>query len=445
MRKDPASARKAFEQAVARNARYTPAISSLAGLDLLEKQPKAALARFEALLKADPKNIDGLMAVVELKQRAGASRDELVAMLAGAVQANPLHARPRLALIDLQLAGRNLPAALSAAQDGAAALPTHAEMQERLARMLQLTGDTNQAGATYTKLVAQNPESYRGYLGLAELGLARNDLDAASRNGRRAYELAPNVPTVQRLAVALALRQNRSADALAITRRMQQQRPDDAMGFQFEGEILAGQKQWMAAIAALRKAAALPEPAQSPGLLYIALVQAGKAADATKFADDWAQRHPRDTAFQLSLGNAAMAQGDLPLAEARFLAVLKAQPENAVALNNAARVVMGQHKPGAVALAERALKAVPDQPQLLDTLALALASEQQFDRAIETQKQLVAKLPNAPMFRLTLAKIYLQSGNRDLARSELDALLKPGKDFQGRAEAAQISKTLGAS
>jgi putative PEP-CTERM system TPR-repeat lipoprotein len=414
-------------------------------MDILEKKPAAAQERFEALLKIDPRNVDALMALTELKQRAGGSREELGVLITRAIEANPLHARPRLALIDLQLASGDLPAASSAAQNAVAALPTHAELQDRLARVLWLAGDTNHASSVFARLLAQSPDSYRGHLGLAELALARNDLDAAIHSAKRAYELAPEVLQVQRAALTVAMRRNRAQDAIAITRRMQQQHPDAAMGYIFEGEIQATLKQPDLAIAVLRKATELAEPAQAPGLLYSALEESRRTAEATKFAAAWLDKHPKDSLFLLYLGNAAMAQGDLALAESRFGQVLKDQPDNPVALNNAARVVMAQRKPGAVALAERAVKAAPGEAQLMDTLALALSSENQPAKAIELQKQVIEKAPQTPMYRLTLAKIYLQSGDKGRARAELEALLKPGPNFPGRDEAARLMQALGTS
>ena len=61
------------------------------------------------------------------------------------------------------------------------------------------------------------------------------------------------------------------------------------------------------------------------------------------------------------------------------------------------------------------------------------------------EKKVIALAPEALTFRLTLAKIYLQSGDKNLARAELEALLKPGKDFIGREEAAQLFKSIGSS
>ena len=46
---------------------------------------------------------------------------------------------------------------------------------------------------------------------------------------------------------------------------------------------------------------------------------------------------------------------------------------NALALNNVAWLMAQQKKPGALPLAEKANKLMPDQPALMDTLAYVLA------------------------------------------------------------------------
>ncbi len=88
---------------------------------------------------------------------------------------------------------------------------------------------------------------------------------------------------------------------------------------------------------------------------------------------------------------------------------------------------------------------MPGQPAFLDTMATALAADKQFPQAIDVQKQAIEKAPNTPLFRLTMAKIYLQSGDKAQARSTLEALLKPGKDFPQRGEADALLKSIASS
>ena len=109
-----------------------------------------------------------------------------------------------------------------------------------------------------------------------------------------------------------------------------------------------------------------------------------------------------------------------------------------LALNNLAYVLAMQKKPGAVALAERALQRAPKSAAVLDTLALALAAEQQLPRALDVQKQAVAAAPDNHGFRLQLAKLMVQSGDKANARSELSALAALGNKFPRQAEVAAL-------
>ncbi len=446
LRQDVAGARQSFEHALEKDRRWFPAVTALAGLDTLDKKPQAAQARFQALLQISPKNEQALLALADLMQRDGATgRDKAAGLIDRAVEAHPLSVAPRLARIDLQMAAGQPAAALRAAQDAVTAVPGQPVLMERLARLYQATGSEQQASAAFATLTTQFPDSWLGPVGMADLRLAANDIDGAERHVRRAVELAPDALPVQRLTLTLALKRGRTADALGVLHRMQQQRPGEAMAFIFEAELSASQQQWGAAIQALRKAVALPEPAQAPGMLYGVLVQAGKKAEAAQFADGWLKDHPTDTLFMLYQGNVAMALGDAEQAVSRYAEVLKKQPDNIVALNNSARMLIARKQPGAVALAERAVKADPGRPELADTLALALANEDQQTKALEMQKRLVAKSPQTSMFRLTLAKIYLQSGDKTKARAELQGLLKPEQAFPGRDEAVALMKQIGSS
>ena len=167
---------------------------------------------------------------------------------------------------------------------------------------------------------------------------------------------------------------------------------------------------------------------------------AKREAEAAKWADSWAAAHPKDSMFAFYLGDVALGQGDLAQAERRYSDVLKIQPEHALALNNIAWIMAQQRRPGAVALAERAVKGAPEQPPLMDTLALALAAEAQLPRALEVQKRVVAMAPDAPSFRLNLAKMQLQAGDKPSARLELEKLAKLGAKFSSQAEVAQLMK-----
>jgi predicted Zn-dependent protease len=138
------------------------------------------------------------------------------------------------------------------------------------------------------------------------------------------------------------------------------------------------------------------------------------------------------------LAGADLLQDQLKLAETRFAAVLKLQPENAAALNNLAWLMVKLGKPGALALAEKANQLAPQQPAFLDTLSMVFEAEKQWVRAVEVQSQAVNLQPENFELRLRLAKLYLASGDKPQAGVELQRLAKAGKKFGGQAEVQEL-------
>ena len=168
----------------------------------------------------------------------------------------------------------------------------------------------------------------------------------------------------------------------------------------------------------------------------------GRTADADRFAAEWEKSFPRDAAFQTHLGATAIGSKDLVAAEARYRKVTALRPDDPLALNNLAWVLVAQGKPGALLLAQRAVELQPASAAMMDTLALALAADNQLPKAIEWQRKAVAKAPEAPNFRLGLARLLVKAGDKPGARAELDTLAKLGGKFAGQAEVATLLKAL---
>lgn len=442
-RQDLAGARRHFEQALVKNADYLPALAGLGALDMADQQPAAAKARFEAALQRNPKNTGMLMALAEISARSGGAPEETQRWLERAISADPADAAPRMVLIDQLLAAGQVKSALLAAQAGLAALPDNVELLDRLGRALLASGEAQQAVSTFNKLATLAPRSPLPQLRLADAQAAANNRSAAAAAVRRAAEIAPDQLQVQQAQVKLALIDNKPDDALQMARKVQAQRPDEAIGFSLEGDVEMRRRNWDAAATALRKALVRRQPADSAQRLHATLVAAGKPAEADRLAADWRKSHPDDMGFVMHLGDMAMAGGKAAAAETLYREVTARQSGNVLALNNLAYALALQKKPGAVALAEQALKGAPKAAAVMDTLAFALAAEQQLKRAIEVQTQAVAAAPQAHQFRLQLAKLFLQAGKKPDARIELNKLARLGKDFARQDEVAELIKATG--
>lgn len=441
--KDTAAARQAFEAALAKNADYLPAVAGLAALDMADKQPAAAKARFEAVLQRNPQHAGALMALAEIGARAGDKPEQTTELLTRAIAADPTDVRPRLLLADLHLNAGQMKQALDVAQAGVSALPDNPDLLDRLGRAQLAGGQAQQAVSTFSKLATLAPRSALPQLRLADAYNANNNRSGVAAAVKRAAELAPDSLLVQQAQVNLAVQDGKTDQALALARKVQAQRPDDAVGFSMEGDIELRRRNWDAAAVALRKSMVRKAPGDSAQRLHGALLAGKKTAEAAQMAADWRKAHPDDLAFLLHLGDSALASGNTAQAETLYAEVLARQPDNVVAMNNQAYVLALQKKPGAVALAEKAYQKAPKSPAVMDTLAFTLAAEQQLPRAIELQTQAVAAAPAAHQFRLQLAKLHLQAGDKPSALTELQALAKLGTAFPRQAEVADLLKQAG--
>jgi putative PEP-CTERM system TPR-repeat lipoprotein len=441
-RKDLAGARASFDKALAIDPVYFPAVAGLAGLDIAEKRPEDALKRFEALLAREPKNYRALLAVAELKQSSGAKPEEVAKLLADAVKASPTDAEPRLLQIEHHLLQKNVKAAREAAEDAVAAVPDNVVLLDALGRTQLASGEVQQAITAFRKAAAAQPNLPQPQLRLADAYVAAKDLPAAAQSLRRALELSPRLLAAQRGLVLVALADKRPADALAVARTVQNERPTEAIGWLLETDVHASQRDFDPGITSMRGALERAKSTDHAIRLHAMYAIAGRNADADRFAAQWTKEQPKDALFVFHLGSMAMDKKDYAGAEARYRQVLALTPDQPLALNNVAWLMVQQGKPGAVVYAEKAQKLLPEQASVMDTLASALAAEKQLPLAIEWQRKAVLKAPNNPTYQLGLAKLLIKSGDKTAARGQLEQLGKLGDKFAAQAEVTQLLNSL---
>lgn len=442
LKNDLPGAIKSFEAAIAKEPAYFPPVASLAALDLAAKKPEDARKRFNAYIQAQPKSWQARLAMAELDARIGAPAATVTASLREAVKINPSEARPHIVLVNHLIGSGDGKAALLAAQDAAAALPNNYEVMDAQGRAELAAGDNQRAVSTFKKLAGLQPRNASPELRLADAYVATKDYEAAGNSLRRAAQLQPDNVNVQRALARLAVMDKRPNDALKIARDLQQRYPKDALGHNIEAEVESSRKNWDAAQAAYRASLLRAKTSETTAKLHTTLLAGGKTAEAERLSAEWLKANPKDAGFNYYLGDLALAQNKLDVAEARYRAVLEVQPENALAMNNVAWLLARQGKPGAVAMAEKANELLPNRAPIVDTLASALEAENQLPKAIEAQKRAIALEPKDPGMSLRLAKLYIKTGDKTLARNELDALARLGDKFTGQAEVAALLKTL---
>lgn len=441
-RSDRAGARKSFEQALKIDPAYFAATAALAALDVVDRKPQDAQQRLEALLKTNPANPQALMALAEIKAGSGAPKSEVVDLIQKAVDAAPTDKTPRLMLVEYHLRQNEAKLALTAAQTAAVALPDVPELVDALGRAQAASGENNQAMSSFNKLAGLMPQSPLPYLRMSTVNMVGKDIPAAIQNLRKALELQPNLLVAQRSLADLYVKDGKTADALAISKTVQTQRPKENVGHLLEGDIQSVVRNWTGAATAYQTGLKVAPGSELVIKLHTALLQGGKPADAQRVTAEWQRTNPDDAAVLLYLGDRAIAGNQLSDAQRYYDRVIALQPSNALALNNMAWVAGKLGRGDAVALAEKANEVAPNQPAFMDTLALLLSEKNEHARALALQKKVVELQPNAPLFKLNLAKIHIKAGDKAAAKPLLDELSALGDKFPGQAEVAQLKGAL---
>lgn len=441
-KKDFAGARKSFERALALDSAHFSAVAGLAALDLFDKKPDDARKRLEVALALHPKDPQALVALAELRERTGGSKEEVAGLFARAVTANPTEKQSHLMLVEFHMRNQDYKLAVAAAQGAVVAIPDSPELLDALGLAQQASGDNNQALTSFGKLASLQPESVLPLMRLANVQMASGNKDAAASSLRKALSLKPDLMDAQRGLINLAMEATNYTEALAVARNVQKQRPKDVAGHVFEGDIAAAQKKWDVALNAYRQGLKIMPAPILAIKIHSVLGASGKANEADRFAASWLKEQPKDISLRLYLGDQADARGDLATAEKMYASVVEIQPQNALALNNLAWVTGKQGKDSAIVIAEKAVALDPRQAAYLDTLAMLLLKKNDYAKALEWQNKAVLLQPQAPLFRLNLAKILILSGRKDLARKELGALVVLGDKFGGQPEVESLLKGL---
>ncbi|RIX45500.1 MAG: PEP-CTERM system TPR-repeat protein PrsT [Rhodocyclales bacterium GT-UBC] len=442
-KKDIPAARKNFEKALQLNPTFLPAANSLAALDLVAKKPEDARKRFESVLAADKKNVGALLALAELTSRTNGKPEDVQKLISQAVEGNPSDSAPRLALIEFHLRNKEPKKALSSAQEAVAAIPDKPELLDALGKTQQIDGNLNQALSTYGKLASSLPTSPVPYMRMADIYLADKNKDEAGKSLRKALEIKSDLLEAQKGLIYLALDAKNFKEAFSISREIQKQRPKAADGYILEGDIYRANKQLVEAIASYRNGLKQVPSTDLAIKLHSTLLAVNSAnGEADKFAAAWQKDHSKDLAFQMHLADLALSRKDVASAIQRYRAILDAQPNNPLVLNNLAWALGQTGGSKAIEYAEKANQLAPNQPAYMDTLAMLLAEKGEHAKAIELLQKAVNIAPQAEALQLNLVKTLIRANRKDEAKAQLDLLAKQGVKSIPVAELDNLKKQL---
>ena len=427
MMNDAAGARKAFEEALRRDKVYAPALAQLTTMDVREGKADLARQRLNAVLAADSNNSQALTMLATVAVRTGGTSAEVLSLMERATKADALNQNAWMALLMRHFHAGDMQAGLLASQSANKSIPDNVQLMDLTGRIQMASGNLNQAKSTFADIIRVAPRSVVGYMGLATSLVAAGDLEAAAKVVQRLTALYPAYIDGRRMAADIAVRRRQYSEAMAIAKELKQLHPKEAAGYALEAQVASTQGKPAAAIAALRTAITKDNLEATPVTLHQALLRDGQAGPARAFADDWLKLHPKDALFISYLGDIDLEAKDWSGALRQYAVALQIDPALAGALNNSAWALLQSKDPKAQDFALRAVAIQPNRPEFLDTLAQVYVSRKEYPKAIEALRQAINRATNPMPLQLSLAKVYVTSGDNASAIAELQALVDRGK------------------
>jgi tetratricopeptide (TPR) repeat protein len=295
----------------------------------------------------------------------------------------------------------------------------------------RLSGDLESAERSARRLIAQNRNSPRAYVALAEaleerqqyqgvidsLGPAVNEFRSASnaaaalgallphlgfayqQTGKpenavavfeEARKLSPDDPTIAGYLIQAQISAKKYAAAAELAHSMRATHPDDLRLARLEAQALRQGGKVDQGIAVLQEI--VQRHANEPAA-YIALAQgyidANRGSQAVKVLQDAQTRFPNESLITFELGAVYDKGKKFSEAEAAFRQLLARDPANAPALNYLGYMLAdrGERLDESVSLLERALKVDPDNGSYLDSLGWAYYKQGRLPQALEQLKR----------------------------------------------------------
>lgn len=439
---DRIGARKAYEQALAREPKFSTVTLNLARLDQAEGKQAEARKRLDALVAAEPQNALAQYELALLEQRMGRTQ-EAQRRLQKVVDEQPRDVTAGVALIDILVAQRAYESAIKQARELAARAPDNLDALAALARAQIAAGDNKgaiQSMKDMTRLAEFNPVLQ---VRIGRMQLMVNNFDGAAYNAQKALAVAPSDLAALSLQADVELSRRDIGKAEALARELQARYPASAEGWRVSGDAASARGQHQAAAVAYRSALERDPTTVNVQRVAHAWLLAGDTRQAQANLETWLAKRPGDVAVRAALAETQMRDGNWSAARNQYQQVLKVDPNNPVALNNLANILIRLKDAQATSVAERAWKLAPENPDAIDTYGWALASAGDYERALRLLRDARLRLPQNPDVRHHLAYTLARLGRKEEARAELQPMVQAQAKFEAPESVAALRKELG--
>jgi len=444
---------------------------------LLLGEPELAVASFEQAVQLQPNNLDGLIGLTRVALKRDDQR-QLANLLEKGLGLAPDHSFFLGVRSGREFADGRFENALAGFRRQLAASPENVAARIALVQALMATGRQDEARGELERVLDRAPRHPSAHYLKAVLDLQAGDYDSARRHGMLALSIRPDdepsmlisgiasyalgrwrdarwhlqtllhrgtyreiaEPLVQEIKLRVAERKpdkpdDDAARSLARDLALFRMSPQDLMparmgaGDDRSWPLQQGAKalrSGSAVEAVMRFNEVYAKAPERPHLLFLAVAhrQAGAIAPSRELLELWLQDHEADHEIRRIVADLYIFDGEPERALPHLRALLATDPEDVIALNNLAWVLL-QHGDTLEALkfAKRAALLAPGEPRVLDTLGVAHLKAGDAKQALFALRRAARSTINGPATKLHLAEALHRNGETAEAKALLQSVL----------------------
>lgn len=432
----------ALEEALRLDPGNTTATRNLAVLKLRTQGADSARMVLESGLEAAPEDPRLLMFMAEFEVEQGEPA-EAGQYLQRAVEAAPQALEPRIVLARYRLLAGEPAKALEVLEGAPEGSEDNVPLLEVRAMAQLAEGQVDQGITTLRRLAELRPDSPEVHFRLGRAQVQAERPREARSALERALELDGEHPGALLALARLERREGREDKALELARRMQELEGVRAQGHLVEGDILATREDYAEAVQAYEASYRERVTSESAMKRFEALRRMGEETAAREWMRKHLANHPEDHRSRLVLATSLLEAGDVAAAKKDYEILVERFPEDAMVLNNLAYIYQREGDARSLEMAERAHRLQPEDPQIKDTLGMALLDHGDAERGLGLIREARETLPDTAVMDYHYAQALERNGQRDEAVSVLRELLAGAEDFPQRQQAQAMLERLG--
>jgi tetratricopeptide (TPR) repeat protein len=305
------------------------------------------------------------------------------------------------------------------------------------------------AEADVLRAIAANPQSAFGYVQMGNLRIAQKQYTDAAKAYQQALDRNNGSMDALRGLVNAYAEQNQTDLAISTVKEQIAKVPNNSAFYGLLGAVLFHSKKDLSgAESALEKSIAL-DSRNNEAVVQLCQVRAamGETDEAIATGEQSLKQNPRQPILYIVLGNLYESGSDWKKAEDAYQNALTLNPQDPMASNDLARVMLhtGGNLDMALSLAQTARRRLPDSPAVADTLGWIFYQQGVYPPAISNLQEALTlqvknNLPDNPDIHYHLGLAYEKSNQPSLAREQFEHVLRISPNY---SYATEIRKELG--